>query len=633
MLGQTALLVDLDAGAAEPRSLDGLPFYVGAVDACVQGGALGLFRGDAGPGAVTSLAGGLLAGTPVSGANHLAVAMRDRDSGSLAVAALAGLGLPFDGLGHSPVLLRGRAARPSILLLTQRAGGVRMRLEALDAEAVWRGARAEASGSLALLALLLERFTADFGSALAFFVGPAAARTRYGALLATGVEAGRLAPAPIEATRRGGLGSQLWQQHGLCALVLGGERDSAALLARAGAAGCAQGAFEPRADLAALEGAVGHRFAPELVREGPAIATLAARGPSALAFNAATVGWSSEQRHELWEHWLRPGLLVPLRAAVQRDPAAAQPCAAPCPVACRTVAVGRVREAEPLLWLGPQLGIFDLAAHDRLLHRCLTDGFDVPMVGALLGWLLERVHRGELDARALGLAERPLWSLAEFSSAGSAAHNGPLAEALLDGLLYAPWAQALRGGLRVAADDAGAEAAGRALVLELDGADEVVPEPDWTIGGLAPLPFAGEGFAYAARHWVAPAALGVKTAERLVAQLALLNSGLCFQHRAWLELHYPRLARQLYGESCAEEGWIARHRTLARRLHQQARPRPWRTGRLQHWVGARLLEAQREGLADSELERWLRRFADDAPAAARAFWTELDLALSRALAT
>jgi glyceraldehyde-3-phosphate dehydrogenase (ferredoxin) len=618
MLTQQALHLSLAEGHHDLVQVDA-PCFLGPVEYAWS------CRDDNDP---TVLGVGPFAGTPVPGGSSLVIAGRSPLWDGFHATTTEGAGLALAGLGCHLIALRGRAPKPSLLVVTRRAGKLEVRIEPLDPEPIWRGSSGGSEGTFALVRNLAACYAGELGSLGVLAVGPAAARTRMGAICTMLVDEG--IPSPVHGwLRRGGFGSRLFQTHGLCAVVIGGDETTAQTGARLGSGdNLFLDRFRRGMSIAELEAAVGFEFSPKLKAWGSLGATFNLLRQRALWFNSSSVHFSEEERDDLYRRALREHYLAALKAqATEED--THRTCGEPCPLASRKLVGGQLKEFESYAALGPQIGVADTAAADGVVERCEVLGFDALAAGGVLGWLMEQLASGLQAPAELGLPAdaRPRWSGRGFDPVADSRHNAGLARALLDQLLSAPWAEPLARGLRHAARGAGGAAAALAVYNANGETGEMIPPPFWAPGFFTPVPIAGEFHQYYGLEFVPPRVLGRKSAQRMTAELMLQNFGVCRLQR-WAEEHYPDLVNRFHGTSV---DWAAHHRALAHAISQRKKARFWETERVVDIVARFIQNYYYDAAPDPELDRWVRRFRQDKASAARAYWSEVNAGLEEML--
>jgi glyceraldehyde-3-phosphate dehydrogenase (ferredoxin) len=564
---------------------------------------------------------GPLAGACVPGASGLVVAGRSLLWDGFYASCLPGAGLTLAAMnGVSLVALRGRAPRPSVLLIDATGDGIAVRLHPLDPTPLWRGTH-DGEGVVALVHHMAHSYDLPLEQLQVLAVGPAAARTRFGGICSVRWEGGEMVPVRGW-LRRGGLGTRLFQVHHLCGVLMvaaeRGRRDppDGDLLG-----------FRTGMSAAELGERVRHAFNPRVLAWGDLGATLWALRQRLLWFNGASIHLPGQVRDELYhsalrDHFLRR-LLEPLSAAETH-----LTCGEDCPLACKTVVDGRQRDAETCVAFGPQLGILDPTAADSLTRHCETLGLDSLSTGAALAWLMERVERNLLEPAAVGLDSRPRWSATGFDPGADSETNARLARVLADGLLSAGWAAPLRSGLREAARAADESSASLASYTANGDSGEMAILPHWAPGFYTPMPISGEYLQYYGVDFVPPRILGRKSARRMVAELMLQNFGFCRLHRVWAEeLAADMINRRLRTNT----DWEARHRDLAKRIFRRRKARFWETTRVIDIIATYLQDYQHDAAPDAELDRWVRRFSEDRASAARAYWSEVNAGMEEIL--
>jgi aldehyde:ferredoxin oxidoreductase len=599
---------------------------------------------------------GPLAGASVPGASGLVVAGRSLLWDGFHASCLPGAGLTLAAMdGVSLIGLRGRAPRPSVLAIDATGERIAVRLHPLDPTPLWQGSRRPADGSrrpatdsrgadslsalagagpkahddggvVALVHHIAHSYDAPLDHLQVLGVGPAAAQTRFGGICSVRWEDGQMLPVKGW-LRRGGLGSRLFQVHHLCGVLMVASESSAARRSEQQDGGLLFG-FRPGMTTDELGERVRFRFNPRVLAWGDLGATLWALRQRLLWFNGTSIHLPSKVRDDLYhsalrDHFLRQ-MLDPLSA-----PETHLTCGEDCPLACKTVVEGRQRDAETCVAFGPQLGVLDPAAVDSLSRHCETLGLDSLTTGAALAWLMERMDRNMLEPASVGLgSHRPRWSAAGFDPGADSEINSRLARYLVDGLLSAEWGEPLRSGIRHGVRAAGEEEAALASYIANGDSGEMAILPHWAPGFYTPMPISGEYLQYYGVEFVPPRVLGRKSAQRMVAELMLQNFGFCRLHRGWAEeLAADLINRQLRTNT----DWHTRHRDLAKRVFRRRKARFWETSRVTDIIATYLQDYQHDAAPDAELDRWVRRFAEDRASAARAYWSEVNAGMEEIL--
>ncbi|MFH1132011.1 MAG: aldehyde ferredoxin oxidoreductase N-terminal domain-containing protein [Pseudomonadota bacterium] len=603
MRGQPVLQIDLSDGTHRLDEVEQGPCFVGAMDYFCSSKSLE---------ALTVLGNGPLEGSCVPGTSDLVMATWSPLWDGLYSATMSGAALPWDGL----VALRGSTDQTSVLLLTNTKGSMDVRLIPLDPEPIWEG-NDFGKGTFALLGHLAQVYGTEHTTVQVLVIGPAAAKSRYGALLNMPIEQGKLGSAK-NWIRRGGFGSHIFGAHGLCALVFCTDRKIGEQKKRSMDESLSDTGFIPKMSLSQLEAATSYNFNSQLIAWGPHPMEMLAVGRRGLWFNNTSIYWTAEQRDRFYCEVVRPYLLNPLMS--DSGTVKHQTCNVPCPVECKTLVDGLFADPEPIAALGTQLGIVSLASLEKLIVHCESMGFDSLSLGSILGWLMERLHRRLLQPGAVEVADYPMWDISKFDPVGDSEHNANLVMKLVDGLLSSSWGVPLRAGLRAAAQSADKMSASLAAYLPHGKRGEAAMYPKWVLGALAPMPIAGERHGYYEEGFLAPGVLGQKCGERMIAEIMLQNFGVCRLHRGWAESAVPEMVNLCFEQVT---DWLARHRRLAVQIYRRSQPCFWETERTIDMVEKLLENCQQEMIADSKLDFWARRFRRDRASAARSFWSEI----------
>jgi len=547
--------------------------------------------------AETVLGVGPLGKVEIPGSNRLILAGWAPAWRGFSVSTLGSAGASLRIMGIDAVVLRGRAATPSALVL---APGREPRLVPIDLAAAWK------PGTHALLRHVAER--CGLASPRVLGIGPGARTTTFGAIASASVDPhGELV---LETwAGRGGFGTKLLGTHGLAAIVLDAPRD-AGYLVRPPA-----GAVPDAASLASS--LQKYRYHPKLETGGTLGANLSGLRERMLAFNHASVEWSRDVREEIHARLVRGHYL----AQHQKDTGGGKKgkdCGETCPAQCRREVSGQKKDFQPFAALGPSIGIFDQRAAESVYAVVEEFGVDAVDAGALAAWWMERIACGAVSPADAGAPRAPVWEPAGFDPVADSHVNATVAAAILR--------RALATTCHLA--DVTAVDLDRAVLVCNDEGGALAPTQYWAPGVLAPTPIVGKYYTDYSLDFVPPRELGRRCGERTVAELALDNLGICRFQREWAEDSLDELL--LAAGTDPGSGVDARHRALAQRLAAGAPPALWRGARVRALVAGWAREAAIDDPRDPELARWAADFARDPRGATRAFHRELALGVADA---
>lgn len=573
-----------------------------------------LDRGRAG----TAFGSGPIAGSFVPGSNRLVVAGWSPLLDAFFPSTIGGAGLPWDGLGANFLGITGRASRPSVLCLKNVGGQMQIEVDPVDAEATWRGWHDE-HGLYALMHRVFEEHGGDCHAARVLAVGPAAARTRSGAIGSAPIKKGQISHVDTWAGR-GGLGSRLYAAHNLVAIVYGGDYEDEDLTDRKMVDAIFAERFGKPLKLVDLEKTTKYRYDPKFKTGGTFGSNYHSLRERVLSFNYSSVLMPDEARLRIHERLIRDHYLKQFDEEIVAEKKN-ENCGEPCGAVCKKVDGKFKKDYEPYQAMGPLIGVFDQRAAEQLNRFADACGFDAIQIGGEVAWVMECLHRGWLGAAETGIAERPRWDADALEAVGDSAHNAAIGRRVIEWLLDDPRAAALRGGLRAGARAVGGAAAQAAVYNANGGGDGcMVPNQYWVPGMFAPVPVLGRYYLDYAYEWKPPRELGRSCADRMVKELMLDNYGMCRFHRGWAESILPELVNGFLGRAIDPD---EHHRQLAAAMHEDNQAQPWETERVVDLIHTYLLKYQKDGPKDAKLDEWVARFASDKPGAARAYWQEL----------
>ncbi len=576
--------------------------------------------------------GGLLAGSPLAGTRRMVFGGYSPQWQGFYVSALGGAMYVFHRVGVNYAWLRGSCPVDSILLIRLKGGEYSVRFEPVDPDAVWGGYASTGGrtyhGFYALQRYAFDRYAGEYDGDWfrILAVGPAARHTREGAIGSNHVKRGDLSVIDDWAGR-GGLGSRLLQHHRVAAIVFGGDWQDPALKQARELDSYFLNRFGQRAVAADLALSQKYRYVPEFETGGTFGVNMHLANDHLFSYNYRSVYASDEQRLAQHDHFILDHYLKQFNTEIIQ-PRSFDHCGEPCGVACKKFIGEYKKDYEPYTALGPNCGVFDQRAAERLNKRADTLGIDAIQAGGTVAWIMELVAEGLLPPADFGLpADGPRFAFAydpaHFDLVADSAHNARYAEAVLDMIVLSPPGAVFRQGLRAAAKalDArfGINSLHRAVFTAHGPEGAMVPNQYWTPGMFAPMPLMGKYFCYYENKYLPPRALGRKNVERFVYELYSENSGSCRFHRKWVEDIVDEIILSHFDLDC--DYWAANFQ-LAREIHdhQSAAAAFWESERVVDIIQGFLEKWERDGLREPELLEWIARFRADKWQAARDFW-------------
>lgn len=561
---------------------------------------------------------GLLAGSIFPGSNRMVFTGFSPAWGGFYISSMGGAGLVFDDLGVNMVSIIGKAAAPSVLILNRDHGEeIQVDIQSINAEKVW----AE-DGVYSMMQQVHQQFSERYEhDPRVLAVGRAAKYSDIGGIVSVPIKDGKLSHVDTWAGR-GGLGSKLFQQHGICSIIYGGTHLDEDFRDRKVADEWFQARYEQKMVAKDMESTKKYRFDPDFDTGGTFGVNFATNASRFLAFNYRSIFWTDKERKAFHEKHIRNHYLKQFN----EESIATKnffTCGEPCVAVCKKTHGIYKKDYEPYQTMGPLCGIFDQRAAELLCRKADRMGFDAISIGGFLAWLMEELDSGNISPDELGVKGLPAWDSEGFDTVSDSMHNAELACALLDNCVGREAKIDLSEGARKYARRLSRKKAKpliNSFVYNAFGRKGwMVPNQYWTPGVLSPIPAMGRYYMYYGNQYFPPRYLGKVNAERMKTELMLDNLGVCRFHRAWAEEMLPQIINELYGLKSELE--LSTHIT-ARRINCRNASVFWESERNMDYMMQSLL--QMSPAEDSEdLQEWIMRFTEDKASAAFDWWYEI----------
>ena len=564
---------------------------------------------------------GLLAGSILPGSNRLVVTGFSPCWGGFYISSMGGAGLIFDNLGINMLSIVGRAASPSVLVLNRQHGEeVDVALEPVDIARVWASGR---GGVYSLLDHVHGNYTQRFSETPRIVAtGPAANTTDFGGLCSVPID-GHGALTHVDTwAGRGGFGTRLLQEHNIAAIIYGGTVVDDDFRDRTVADGWFQDRFHKRLAAKDFESTTKYRFDPQLSTGGTLGVNFATLGGGMLSFNYRSIFMSEDERVDLHktlvlDHYLRQFNEETIAPKQQHT------CGEPCAAVCKKMRDEFKKDYEPYETMGPQCGIFDQRAAERLAHHADRLGFDAISVGGVLSWLMECVSEGLMTPEEVGVPGAPKFEPRDFDVVADSARNAEIGVALLDAIVSRTidLAHGPRRRARRLARAKGRKVLDCFVHTAFARKGWMVPNQYWTPGALAPMPIMGKYYMYYGQDFLAPRQLGRLNADRMIQELLMDNLGICRFHRGWAEEMGTEIIQALYGLG---KEYVEKVKMTASRINSRNSSVFWEGARNAELVATFLRRRRDVGKVQRpELDDWIGRFDKDSREAALDFWYEM----------
>ncbi len=579
---------------------------------------------------------GLLAASSIPGSRRLVFGAWSPQWDGFYVSSMGGAAYTFHHVGVSYVALRGRAAETSVLLLNHRQGEIHVRVEPVNAEALWNGCvdsqERQLIGFFALQQALFDRYKNEYpeGKMRICAVGPAARYTLEGALGSSPVRKGELSKV-VDWAGRGGLGSRLYQNHRVAAIIFGGEWEDPDLRDSTEIDSYFMEHFGQKTiqtDIALTEK---YRYVPQFETGGTFGINMREMNERLMSFNYNSIYHSDEVRLKHHEVLILNHYLAQFNEETIKTKSF-QHCGEPCPVVCKKMNDIYKKDYEPYHALGPQIGVFDQRAAERINDFVDAMGFDAIQTGGYLAWIMDIIHAGLINPAEYGFppAYKMMFTFPEdpndFNLVEDSARNAAYAEALIEAILMNPRAELFRAGIRFAAQELDQKhnirTVERTVYIPHGERGYMVPNQYWVPGMVSPMPMMGKYYVYYEGKFLPPYELGRKNVERMTYELLTDNSGICRFHRKWAETITDEILAAHYG---LKKNYKAHQFALAKHIHESESAKSvfWESERTIDLIVTFLEQWQRFGLEDEHLSEWIQKFQADKLSAAREWWAEV----------
>ena len=573
---------------------------------------------------------GLLAGSILPGSNRLIFTGFSPCWGGFYISSMGGAGLVFDNLGINMISLIGKANVPSILYLNRPHGeGIHIDIVPVDINTIWRQGE---GGIFSLSEHALNVFQDKYENDPRVLVtGPASEATDFGAIASFPVNKKKLSHVDTWAGR-GGFGSRMFREHGICSIIYGGTFIDDDFQDRKVADGWFEAKYKKKMTAKDFEATSKYRFEPAFNTGGTFGVNFATIGSRLICFNYKSIYMEEDERLSIYNKLVRDHYLKQFNEETIKTKQYHN-CGEPCVAVCKKMRGKFKKDYEPYQTMGPLIGIFDQRAAEKLNHHANMYGFDAISAGGVLGWLMECLSENLLTPEELGINRHPVFSPKEFSVVTDSMHNAETAMELLDSMIEKRGILNLEEGPRKLARRLSREKGKKILDAFLfNGFGRkgwIVPNQYWTPGVLSPMAIMGKYYMYYGNEYLPPRELGRKNADRMFRELALDNLGFCRFHRLWAEEMLPDIIDVIYG---LKDKFIKNIPMTASRINSRNASVFWESEKNFDFIYT-FLKRRRitEGDNNSDLSKWIKEFEKDKKEAALNFWYEIHKGISESL--
>ncbi len=573
---------------------------------------------------------GLLAGSVFPGANRLVFTGFSPCWGGFYISSMGGAGLVFDNLGINQLSIIGKASTPSVLFLNRtHEEEIEVEIKPIDVRQIWRTGR---GGVYSLMDYTHELYSDRYKSDPRILaVGPAAESSDIGAIGSVPIQKGKITSVDTWAGR-GGLGTKLFKEHGIAAVIYGGTHITEDFINKNVADKWFQDRYEKKLAAKDVEATTKYRFEPKFQTGGTFGVNYATMGGKLMAFNYRSIYMSEEERKKIQEefiegHYLKQFNEETIKTKSQKN------CGEPCAAVCKKMRGEYKKDYEPYQTMGPLCGVFDQRAAEKLNHTADMYGFDAISIGGVLSWLMESLIDGSFTPEECGVSQKPIFDLENFDVVETSMHNANVGVELLNAIVEKRGILDLHRGIRRFAHRISMkkkqDLTKKFLYNAFGRRGWMVPNQYWTPGVVSPMAIMGKYYMYYGGDFLPPRTLGQLNAERFKQELIMDNMGMCRFHRKWAEDMLPDIIDYLFDK---KEEFQQMTQLTASRINSRNASMFWETDISIDFV-YQFLKRKKEvdGVEDEELTKWLKAFDEDKNEAALNFWYEIHKGIQESL--
>jgi glyceraldehyde-3-phosphate dehydrogenase (ferredoxin) len=573
---------------------------------------------------------GVLAGSIFPGSNRLVFTGFSPAWGGFYISSMGGAGLIFDDLGISLLCIIGKAHRPSILVLNRQHGEeIELELTPVHSSTIWK----EGEGGVYSMLdytynLFKDRYEHD---PRVLAVGPAAEFSDLGAIVSVPIKNGKLSHVDTWAGR-GGLGSKLFQQHGICSVIYGGTHIDEDFRDRKVADEWFEARYQQKLVAKDFEATKKYRFDPAFDTGGTFGVNYATNEGSLLAFNYQSIFWSEDERKAFHTKHIKNHYLKQFNAETIASKQFAT-CGEPCVAVCKKNNGIYKKDYEPYQTFGPLSGIFDQRAAEMLNRKADMLGFDAISSGGMLAWMFECLDRDLVSPEELGVSEKPHWNKDNFETIADSMHNAQLGCQILQNCIgkdrKIDISEGARKFARRLARRKGSAVMDSFVFNSFGRKGWMVPNQYWVPGVMSPMPAIGRYYMHYSPQYFPPRLLGKINVDRMKTELMLDNLGICRFHRAWAEEMLPEIVEALFGKGA---DMLLNAHITSRRINCRNAGVFWESERVLDFIHQYLLRQKLQCKEDNaDLDYWLSRFTEDKHQAALDYWYEIRKGIDESL--
>ncbi len=437
--------------------------------------------------------------------------------------------------------------------------------------------------------------------------------------------AGKITPIDCWAGR-GGIGSVMLQEHNIAAIIYGGDYEvpfDSKVRDRVGIDKIFQDKFGKNLATEDQEAIIKYKYDPKFHSAGTFGVNYTRVRGWMFSLNYNSVNLSEDWRVKIHKDFVLNHYLKQFNEETI-EKKQIKHCGEPCGALCKKMNGIYKKDYEPYQIMGPNSGIFDQRAAEKINHYADAMGFDAIQVGGVIAWIMECIKTGKLVKEDFDIDMEPMWDLDNFDVVKTSDYNANLGCQIIDRILNSPKCVIFRMGIRNAAKELdekyGKDTLHSAVFTSYSEKGCMVPNQYWTPGMFAPMPIMGKYFEYYGTDFLEPYELGKKNSERMIYELYSDNTGICRFHRAWVEKIIDKIVNFVHDTNI---DYYAHHRKLLQIINLNNKPVFWESERVIDIIKGYLEKVYSGELENEKLKAWVDKFNNNKWAAAKEYWEQM----------
>ena len=485
---------------------------------------------------------------PIIGGNRLIFSFKSPLWEGFHFSAMGGAGYQFKDTGLKNVGIIGKCEKPSLLVINgEYKENNSIEIDYIDMEDYVKNY----TNIYDLNNYILDKFKDKNYRAL--IVGPSSINSNMGAVLSQTVRNGKFVEGSEDWAARGGIGSALYKAHNILGIVYYGDKNNPLnneeKELKSKLKSIVEEYYKMPLTKVIMEGTKKYRFDKEINTGGTFGCNYVSLKDKTPMFNWKMIYMSKEERTELHNKLLT--YFVGKFNEESTNPKKWTNCGEPCPVLCKKYRLDGLKvDYEPYSANGPQIGIFDIHATDKVVHRIDATGYDAIEMGELLSWVFELLDIGLLKPEEVGI-NKPKFSPSDFKTEedilNNSNYNSSQAVELINIIAFEKneIGKILALGKRKASQifndkfkdrlKEGEKFEDYAVYIPFGASGEMGPTLYWAIGNFMPYLIQGKYLThYKYGVFFEPEKLSQLSVGRTLEEATIENLGICRFHRVWI---------------------------------------------------------------------------------------------------